>query len=132
MQDIYIEWKGNEYCIPHNKVMGTIAKVESVVTLSELHEYINSNKIPYSKLAAAYAIFLRQAGADASDAEVYEAIFTGDLNDSPVDILYGLVTLMLPPSAIQAQEDKEQSGAKKKTTAKKTTAKKTATKKESS
>ena len=122
MEDITLTWDGTEYRIPHNKIMPVIAQVEDVITLGELVEAHDHNKIKFSRLSIAYATMLRAAGAEVTDHEVHEGLWSGNVHDNASNYILSLITLMIPPDSIaQAQGDDK---AKKKTTPKKTATKK--------
>lgn len=103
--DYKLGWGDKDYVIPAREIMGAIAKVEQVVTLSELQVYFMRSAAPLSLLAQAYGAVLRYAGAKVDDADVYAAMFgngTGDGADATATVktcLFGLLELMVPPAA---------------------------------
>lgn len=105
-EDIKIEWDGDEYVVPSNRVMGAIARVEEFVTLKELSEFSQKPEgAKYAKLSQAYATLLRYAGAKVEDEEVYEAMFPKNSADEDFRArlyaaLGGLLKTMLPPRSL--------------------------------
>lgn len=101
-KDITLEWRGNEFVIPHNKVMKAIAIVENVITLHELMGFETRGTMPMAKLAMAYSALLSYAGADATEEDVYSAMFVGKGLGAIREAITSLVLLMAPPSAVMA------------------------------
>lgn len=103
--DYKMGWGDKEYVIPARQIMGAIAKVEQIVTLSELQVYFMRNAAPLSLLAQAYGAVLRYAGAKVEDADVYAGMFgsgNGDGAEAAATVktcLFGLLELMVPPAA---------------------------------
>lgn len=100
--DVKFGWAGKEYVIPAHKVLGAIARVEDVVTLQELQRNGVKETIPLAKLAMAYGVLLRYAGAQVTDMEIYNGMF-GVGKDAQaiviVEAITNLVVLMIPPDA---------------------------------
>lgn len=104
-EDYTIEWEGEVYSIPSNRLLPVIAAVEELFTLNELLQVSMQNKVPLARLASAYGIILRSAGADVSDADVYQGMFQGnDLQARMLDAVNGLLGLMIPPEQQGAGE----------------------------
>ena len=103
-EPITITWAGSEYKIESDRVMGAIATIEEVVTLSELAEMLQSGKLAFSKIARAFASVLRYAGASVSNEEVYSAMF-GEDKSSAMQSLSMLLGMMVPPTAIARGKD---------------------------
>jgi uncharacterized protein YerC len=96
--DIRLGWQGKPFVIPAHRVMGALARVEDVVTLSELQAFAARKTAPMAKLAMAYGSALRYAGATATDEEVYRSLVRG--NEDGVGVLTavaGLLSMMIPP-----------------------------------
>lgn len=110
-EDIKIEWDGDEYVVPSNRVMGAIARVEEFVTLKELSEFSQKPEgAKYAKLSQAYGTLLRYAGAKVEDEEVYEAMFPKNSADEDFRArlyaaLGGLLKTMLPPRSLSTVEE---------------------------
>jgi hypothetical protein len=100
-EPITITWAGADYKIEPEKVMGAIATVEQVVTLSELAEMVQSGRIAFSKIATAFASVLRYAGAKVTNEDVYAGMF-GEDKSSAMQNLSLLLAMMVPPQAINA------------------------------
>jgi len=98
-EDITLSWGGQTYTIPSDRVMPAIARVEEIVTLVELIEM--SKKPRLSVIAEAYATVLRLAGASVTTEEVYAGMFSGAQGQIAVaGSLRGLLSMMIPPSAV--------------------------------
>ncbi len=100
--DYVVFWEDKEYVIPARQMMGAIAKVEQVVTLSELQVYFQRQAAPLSLLAQAYGAVLRYAGAKVDDQHVYAGMFGAGGADAASTVktcLFGLLELMVPPAA---------------------------------
>lgn len=73
--DIRLKWDGVEYVIPHNRVLRAIAAVEEVATFDEFNNFAKRKTAPLAKIAMAYGVLLRFAGANVSDDDVYHGMF---------------------------------------------------------
>lgn len=103
-EDVRLSWEGRDYVIPADQVLRVIARLEDVVTLGALHRFLASGVLPLAKIAAAYGIALRAAGAEVTDEHVYAGMFTGrELQKRAAAALTALQTMMIPPEAIRAQ-----------------------------
>lgn len=101
-EEVTLVWKEREYKIPSDQIMRVIAKVEDVLTMVQLHRYREREDLPIGKLAQAFGIVLRHAGANVTDEEVYEGIFQGDnLRKIALEAVTTLQMMMLPPSALR-------------------------------
>lgn len=101
-EDVRLTWQGREYVVPANDVLRAIAKVEDVITLSELHRHAQNNTMPISKLAMAFGTVLRHAGARVGDDDVYAAMFEGaKMQGRVVEAIRVLLHMMLPPAHLQ-------------------------------
>ena len=103
-EDVTLTWKGQDYTIESTKIMGAIAKIEEVITLKELGEYAQKGDAPMAKLAMAFASVLRYSGAKVGDDEVYAGLFSGESGASVMESLSSLLTMMIPPSALQSKK----------------------------
>lgn len=97
LNDMELEWNGQKYDIPASGVLVTIAKVEDIVTMSELMQYASRGTAPLAKIALAYTTILVSAGCPVSGDEVYSTMFASDGPKRAIDAIQGLLTLMLPP-----------------------------------
>lgn len=114
-EEVRITWKDREYRIPPDQVMRCIAKIEDIITLTELQRYSEAKTIPFAKIALAFGAVLRHAGAQVNDFEVYRAMFSEalDAEDKPLDeggkylvaveAVHKLMVLMLPPDYLAAK-----------------------------
>lgn len=95
------EWGGKKYTIAPHRILRAIALVEDVVTLAQLQEHGERGSLPMAKIAMAFGVLLRYAGASVTDVEVYEGLFSSikDKNaQGIVDAVVILMSLMVPPS----------------------------------
>lgn len=103
-QEIGLTWKGREYVVPPDRVLGLIAEVEEKITIEDLA--IGSG-VKRAKLSAAYAAALRYAarvsGAPCNvvDEDVYTSLFGGDFAASTQAIIESLLKMMIPPEHLQ-------------------------------
>ena len=95
---VTISWKGTDYTIEPDRIMGAIAKVEETITLKELGEYANKGDAPMAKLAIAYTSVMKYAGAKVNEAEVYGALFERESNINIFGCITALLAMMIPPS----------------------------------
>lgn len=98
---VTLSWKGADYEIAPDKIMGLIARIEEIVTLSEIHGAAQKGGMPLAKLAMAYASALQYAGCKVSDAEVYQGFFAAGESTIPVAI-QSLLMMMVPPTRGEA------------------------------
>lgn len=118
-QEVGLTWKGIEYTVPADKVMGLIEVIEDVLTLEELG---GTNGIRRAKVSKAFAVALRYAGANGvSQQEVYNNFFDPTKAVEIQTIITSLLMMMIPPEHLQ------ESTAKKKTTPRKPAKRRTAT-----
>lgn len=106
-QDVTLTYNENSYKIKSNDVMRLIARIESVVTIQDLAKEQGPG---LSRLAQAYGLVLRFAGANVTDEEIYSSMFSDGGAESAGNAITGLISLMIPP---------ETKPAKKKTSKKK-------------
>lgn len=98
--DITLSFKGEDYTVKHNRVMMLIAKVEDVITLSDL---VNNN-IKLSKLAEAYKVALEYAGAKVEVEDVYASLFGDGGAQNVQNSIQSLIMMMLPPDTYNPPE----------------------------
>lgn len=107
-QPINLKWKGEEYEVAPDRVMQLIAKVEDVITLSEVYTYSQRGAAPVAKIAMAYGVALRYAGAKVRDDEVYQGLFAEGGEGAIPAALNALLSMMIPPPEQQAKPKKGQ------------------------
>lgn len=96
-EDVKIGWRGKTYVIPENRVLDCISRVEEVLTVHELMKMGQSGNIATSKITRAYAVVLRCAGCEVTDAEAYSGIFRQSfVNAEAMACIGGLLTILLP------------------------------------
>jgi hypothetical protein len=101
-------WKDREYVVPADDIMPCIRKVEAVVTLFGLARMRATGDLPAATLSEALAVAMRHAGAEVTDAELYNALFKGADARTMVMrtwvTLHALERLMIPPEHLQEPE----------------------------
>lgn len=104
-QQLTYEWEGRSYVLPPDRVLRTIAAVEEVLTLGQLHNYQRQGTLPMAKLAQAFGIMLRAAGAMVTDEQVYNGMFgegkATDVRDRMLAATVSLQMLMIPPERLK-------------------------------
>jgi hypothetical protein len=80
-------------------VMGAIARIEDVITLTEIIQMSRKGKVKFAAIASAYASVLRYAGAQITDDQVYQGLFKDNTAATVNAALAGLLQMMLPPDA---------------------------------
>ena len=99
-EPIIIEWEGQEYEIPANRVLGLIEQIESHVSYSDL---LGDFKV--ARISKAYGAALRYADADVTDEQVYEKMFD-DANAGQVQkAVNGMLAMMIPPKHLQKKTE---------------------------
>ena len=100
-QPIRLCWHGKDFTIPAERVLGAIAGVEEVMTFPDIVLMGSGGRPNMSKVARAYGVLLRYAGAHVGDDEVYEGLFEPGTNHAQVlAALNTMVVIMTPPSTI--------------------------------
>jgi hypothetical protein len=95
---VTLTWKGTDHEVAPDKIMGLIARIEEIVTLSEIHAAVQKGGMPLAKLAMAYGASLRYAGAKVDDAEVYASFFAAGAGAAIPGAVQALLVMMVPPS----------------------------------
>ncbi len=105
--DIELEWDGENYAIKGDEqIMRVLAAVEEHITFMELQQGSVNGKVPLAKLATAYAVVLRFAGCRISSAEVYKGMWgDGKTAQKIQESITGLLSMMIPPSILNAVTD---------------------------
>lgn len=107
-EEIGLTWKGHEYIVAPDQVMGLIAEIEEHVTIEEM---VGGKGIKRAKISAAYAAALRYASRMSGtplridETEVYQALFGADFASSTTKIITALLTLMIPPEHLQVKPE---------------------------
>lgn len=99
--DVHLEWKGKKLLLRSDRVLGGLARVESVITLPELSLYVSRGTAPPAKLSMAYGALLRYVGQDVTDDEVYLEMFGPETpaNDMVMTAISMLFSMMIPKGA---------------------------------
>lgn len=109
-EEVRLSWGGKDYVIPPNDILRAIAKVEEVMTLGDLGNAQGQGRIPYAKLASAFGVLLRHAGATVTDEDVYNDIFKGgpkEMAKASLACIGTLMSLMIPPEHLRAKPAKK-------------------------
>lgn len=104
-EEVAVSWGDKKFVIPADRMMMTIARVEDVLTLGDLSAYFATGKLPLAKIAQAFGIVLRQAGASVEDDEVYEGMFRAkgqEVTRRAIEAIHMLMALMVPPAHLRA------------------------------
>ena len=101
-EKIVLTWKGEKFTVKPKKVMGLIATIEEYITLGQMSQ---PDKLGNTNIAKAYAAAINYAGGDADADEVYFALFSDGETDINA-ILGALLSIMIPPNAVQDDEKK--------------------------
>lgn len=112
MQDVTFTWKGIDYTVPENKLIGLIKAIENEVTLGELNDFQDFKKAKFGVVSSAYHAALRYAGCPATENEVHEGMFSvaGDddkrlLCGVAIYQLMAIIQGMIPPDHLQEKGD---------------------------
>jgi hypothetical protein len=117
-EEVTLSWNGQDYKIPPDQVLRTIAEIEGVITMGDLAQ-MSLGRPMLAKLAMAFGIALRAAGAIVTDDEIYFGVF-GDKTDRVKTIrerahraIFSLQSLMIPPEHLRAEPGKKPEAAGK-------------------
>ncbi|MES2182869.1 MAG: hypothetical protein V4493_12325 [Pseudomonadota bacterium] len=97
-QPVTLVYRDKQYIVKPNEILPLLAQIESVVSLQDLSDV---NRLPFAKVAMAYGIALRYAGARVADDEIYRSLFSGDDTHSAAAAVSGLLAMMIPPQELQ-------------------------------
>lgn len=114
--EVGLTWKGKEYVVPPDKVMGLVEVVEDVITIEELA----ANGVKRAKVAKAFAAAIRYAAqcqgavAKIDEQDVYQSLFGDNAMAATTQTVYGLLSFMIPPEHLQTKPTQAKTPAKKK------------------
>ena len=111
-EEVRLQWEGKEYRIPPRDVLRCIAAVEGVITLGELASAAVPGNLPLARLAMAFSTALQFAGADVTDEQVFDRMFTNtgaDMKERAAAAAMALHHLMVPPRHMREAEEKVRS-----------------------
>lgn len=109
-EPVTLTWKGKDYTVDPDRVMMLIAKIEDIITLSEIFAYQQKGAAPMGKIAMAYGVALRYAGCSVRDDEVYKGLFDKDGGSDTLGALTALLGMMIPPPELQSSTDEAEAG----------------------
>jgi hypothetical protein len=111
--EVGISWKGREYKVTSDRVMGLIEVVEEVVTLNELTQQTG---VKLAKISRAYMCALHYAGAkNVTQEQIYSSMIGN--NGEGVEMqtaINALLMMMIPPEHLRAPEKKASTPQKRK------------------
>lgn len=119
-EPIKLEWQGKGYEIPADRVMRVLQALEAegfgLAVLGQMR-----SQMQMARIASAYAIILRLAGASATDADVYAAMFADpdDMANVVATALNTLEAMFVPPDFGEKKSQSKATPAKKKRSSKK-------------
>lgn len=96
-KEFAVTWKGTEYVVAPDKVMGLVEVVEDVITMEELH----SAGIKRAKVSRAFQSILKYSGCNATHEEVYNTFFAAGAGVEITNIVHSILLLMIPPEHLQ-------------------------------
>lgn len=117
-QDVTLEWNGEAFTVPSDRVLGAIAIVEEQITFPQLLAALANERAPLVAISKAFAGVLRYAGANVSDEDVYRGMFDGAVQDQTVASINTLLVMMVPPDAMAKMEGGNAPGKTQATTRK--------------
>lgn len=111
-KEIGLSWKGKEYVVSPDKVMGLIEVIEDILTLEEMNIV---SGIKRSKISKAYASAIRYAAQNSSprqecsitQQDVYESLFSIEDGGNIGQIINSLLFMMVPPKHLQDNSGNE-------------------------
>lgn len=109
-EPVSLTWKGKEHTVEPDRVMMLIAKIEDIITLSEIFAYQQKGAAPIGKIAMAYGVALRYAGCNVRDDEVYKGLFDQEGGAAIPAALTALLGMMIPPAELQSSTDEADAG----------------------
>jgi hypothetical protein len=101
-ENVSLEWRGEKYVVPANRMLGAIAAMEQHIGFFELADPSQLRKLSLARLARAFASVLRYAGCAVSDDEVYADLFASKttVTQQVIPAINTLLLLMMPPDAV--------------------------------
>ena len=112
-EEVVLSWNGKEYRLPPDQVLPCIARIENVLTLGDLAQ-ASLGKPMLAKLSMAFGIALRMAGANVTDKEVWEGMFSRNAKDIVERMqrsVFALQSLMIPPEHLRGEPGKRPEAA---------------------
>jgi hypothetical protein len=98
-KEFAVTWKGIEYVVAPNRVMGLVEVVEDVITMEEL----NSPGVKRAKISRAFKNILGYAGHGVTQEEIYNTFFTKGSGIEITTIVNAILLLMIPPEHLQSK-----------------------------
>lgn len=103
-EEIKISWKGKDYSIPPDRVMGLIERIEDVCTMEDLQ----ADGVKRVRLAKAFQVILNYAGANPSEytlEKIYNDLFKDQGNI--LNMVFSILKIMIPPEHLQPKGEAE-------------------------
>ena len=111
-KEVGLTWKGEEYIVSADQVMGLIEEIEDVITIDEL---ANTSGLRRAKISKAFAVALRYAGCrSVTQQDVYACLFDPETAASISDIVTLLLSMMIPPEHLQEKTSPKPKAPKRK------------------
>jgi hypothetical protein len=106
-EDQTLMWKGENYVIRSDRVLGAIAVIEEHITFTEMLT-ASQGRPPLVKISRAFAALLRYAGCKVSDEEMYRSIFDLEANimERVETALLTFLLMMTPPAQLTSSQAK--------------------------
>lgn len=120
-EPIKLQWQGKDYEIPADRVMRVLQALEAegfgLAVLGQMRQ-----QMQMARIATAYALILRLAGASATDADVYAAMFADpdDMANVVATALNTLEAMFVPPDFGEKKSQSEPQAKKRKSSKKRT------------
>jgi len=99
--DVKLAWRGKDYLLPADRVFDVACRIEEIITIPALCKSLADNNPSFTKVAMAYGIALRAAGAKVSDEQIYAGMFGSDEQRNEVSAAaQALLAVLMPKDAI--------------------------------
>jgi len=113
-QDVTLGWKEDTYVLPAERQMPVIAKIEAALcpdgTGQPVQVLLTGQGLTYHRLASAYGLALRAAGARVADEDIYLSMMR-DLANGDAEAqekmqlaCLGLLEIVAPPIALKLRK----------------------------
>ena len=97
---VKLVFDGQDYTVRPKHVFRTARAVEDVITVTEMVILAQRNALPYARLASAYTLALKKAGAVVAEEDVFSWLFEGgEGEDQNVFKAMEVLTMILVPAS---------------------------------